>query len=121
MKLLKNKKLADVEPYEGFLDSGLSHYGNVKLKTKKIKRVLMWWDNGYSDEPSFAAIFLMKDDTFFTISGGHDYTGWDCQSSLDGSQHDSLIEAWNETTVDDRHMLLLGTLLGSNEYVWGSR
>lgn len=38
---------------------------------------------GHNDEDSWYWIVKLKDDRFFLIRAGCDYTGWDCQSHCD--------------------------------------
>lgn len=54
-------------------------HGNLYTQ---VDRVLWSWTDG-TDEPMFAWIVQLKDGRVVTVEGGHDYTGWDCQSSIE--------------------------------------
>lgn len=61
--------------------AGCKHnsHGNLYSATEKV----LWeWTTG-GDEPSFAWILKLKDGRFASVEGGCDYTGWDCQSSIE--------------------------------------
>lgn len=38
---------------------------------------------GHNDEDNWHWVVVLKNGKFFYLTGGCDYTGWDCQSSLD--------------------------------------
>jgi hypothetical protein len=61
--------------------SGCYHNSKGNLYTA-AKRLAFSWTDGI-DEPSFAWIVELHDGRFACVEGGHDYTGWDCQSSLE--------------------------------------
>ena len=67
------------------------HYNGRSDLLARTQHILHSWTDG-SDEPSFA--WVVETDTGFAfVSGGHDYTGWDCQSSLDVHEFETLQQA----------------------------
>lgn len=57
-----------------------------------VSAVHAYWTDG-SDEPMFAWLLELKDGRWVAASGGHDYTGWDCQSHLESTVHATREEA----------------------------
>lgn len=49
---------------------------------EKTERVAWSWTSG-GDEPEFCWIVQLYDGRFVLATGGHDYTGWDCQSHFE--------------------------------------
>lgn len=70
-----------VDPGSFQLWAGCYHNSKGNLYTA-TKRVVWAWTDG-NDEPQFAWIVELHDGRFATVEGGHDYTGWDCRSSLE--------------------------------------
>lgn len=48
---------------------------------------------GENDGPNYYWLMSMKDHTYAVVSGGCDYTGWDCQSYADSEIFPTLKEA----------------------------
>ena len=90
------KRLGDYD-----FGSGCYHNGERELLAR-TKRIVHSWTDG-TEEPSFA--WIVETDTGFAfVSGGHDYTGWDCQSSLDVHEYPTLKDAINGSGDDLRRM-----------------
>jgi hypothetical protein len=70
-----------VEPGDYQFWCGCYHNSKGNLYTA-TKRLAFSWTDG-TDEPCFAWIVELHDGRFACVEGGHDYTGWDCQSSLE--------------------------------------
>lgn len=78
------------------------HYNGHEELLRGTTRIHHAWTDG-TDEPMFAWI-IETDAGFWFVSGGHDYTGWDCQSSLDIHQFDTLRQAINGAGDDLRRI-----------------
>lgn len=65
--------------YQFWAGCHYNSHGNLYTQTE---RVLWAWTDG-TDEPAFAWIVQLKDGRVAAVEGGHDYTGWDCQSHLE--------------------------------------
>lgn len=55
---------------------------------------------GENDGPSFHWVVAMKDHTYAYVSGGCDYTGWDCSSSAYAGIKPSLREVMSQVEND---------------------
>jgi hypothetical protein len=62
--------------YAAFLN-----HPNQPISFHDIESVEKEWTDG-NDEPEYKWLFKLKDGRFAFGSGGHDYTGWDCQSGF---------------------------------------
>src|SRR5277367_296972 len=72
-------------------------------KIEQIATVILELTDG-QDEASWSWIVKLKNDKFAYVSGGHDYTGWDCQSSCDWIDADTFAEAMQLASQDDRRI-----------------
>lgn len=63
-------------------------YNDLQGLLEQTDSLVFEWQDG-KDEPTFAFIARLKDGTHVVAEGGHDYTGWDCQSSLE------VVGIWN--------------------------
>lgn len=82
--------------------AALEHNPQPGLSVDDIEAVEASWTNG-EDEPSFAWLWRLKDGRYVAATGGHDYTGWDCQSGLETSIHATREEAISlGLTLNDR-------------------
>lgn len=74
---------------------------------------------GENDGPDFHWIIAMKDHTYAYVSGGCDYTGWDCQSNGSAEIFVSLREAMSAAEKSagvDVRKLLNRQLTGENSF-----
>lgn len=74
------------------VEAGHRHNPQAGYGVEDIEAVEAEWTDG-RDEPQFAWLFKLKDGRYVAASGGHDYTGWDCQSGLGSSIHPTREEA----------------------------
>jgi hypothetical protein len=51
------------------------------INSDDVERVLAAWTDD-TEEPNYAWLFLLKDGRYAAVTAWHDYTGWDCRSSL---------------------------------------
>lgn len=86
---------------DGDFASGCHYNGHSDL-LRRTRRIVHSWTDG-NDEPMFAWI-VETVSGFAFVSGGHDYTGWDCQSSLDVHEFDTLQQAINGAGDDLRRI-----------------
>lgn len=75
-----------------------NQHGADLIRTVKIHHA---WNNG-ADETSYAWIVEFDDGTFAAVEGSHDYTGWDCQSSIYFVAASSVEEAMRHVGDDPR-------------------
>ena len=61
-------------------------HGGQPITVEDIEAIDKQWPDG-RDEPEFAWLLKLKDGRWAAASGGHDYTGWECQSSLSVTVH----------------------------------
>ncbi len=84
------------------LRTGIEYNQPQPIKADDVAEVEVGWTDG-NDEPEFAWLLRLKDGRYAAASGGHDYTGWDCQSSLEITIHDTRDEAVRfGLTLNDR-------------------
>lgn len=82
------RQFATVDRYD--LDTGLHGYNwyaacvynDLQGLFEQTDEVVYEWNDG-TDEPLFAFVARLKTGEFVVAEGWHDYTGWDCQSSLE--------------------------------------
>lgn len=75
------------------------------ISTTDIEAVEKEWTDG-TDEPEFCWLLKLKDGRYAVGDGGHDYTGWDCQSHLSVTVWPTRDEAIRMgMTVNDREHL----------------
>lgn len=60
--------------------------------------------NDNADETSWHWIVALVDGRFAYVSGSHDYTGWDCQSSCDWEEAATLAGALQLVPQDERRV-----------------
>lgn len=63
------------------LASGIEYNQPQPITMDDVADVEAYWTDG-NDEPEFAWLLRLGDGRYAAGSGGHDYTGWDCQSGL---------------------------------------
>lgn len=85
---------------DGDYARGCYHNGQSENLARTVKIHRSWTDG--ADEPVFAWIVEFDDGTFAAVEGGHDYTGWDCQSSIDFHPCASVEEAMRLVSDDPR-------------------
>lgn len=83
------------------LESAFRYNGGQPINFEDVE-VAEWTDE--SDEPSFAWLLKLRDGRWAFASGGHDCTGWDCQSGLD-------VTVWNTK----REAIRMGMTLNDRE------
>ena len=74
---------------------------------------------GENDGPDYHWIIAMRDHTYAYVSGGCDYTGWDCNSNANAQIFVSLKEALSAVEKDasvDIRKLLTRQLTGENSF-----
>lgn len=89
-----------------------------KFRLEDVAYVLAYLQ-GENDGPSYHWIIAMKDRTYAYVSGGCDYTGWDCQSSAYAEITVSLKEAMSIAEKDggaDIRKLLRRQLTGEASF-----
>jgi hypothetical protein len=74
------------------LRQALAEHPQTAFSEGEIAEVEKEWDDG-TDEPEFAWLIRLKDGRYVAAHGGHDYTGWDCQSHLESTVHPTREEA----------------------------
>lgn len=74
------------------LASGIEYNQPQPITIDDVEDVEAYWTDG-NDEPEFVWLLRLKDGRYAAGSGGHDYTGWDCQSGLSVTVHDTRDEA----------------------------
>lgn len=74
-------------------------YPHTIEDVKKILAVI----EGTNDEESWHWLVELRDGRYAYITGGCDYTGWDCQGYVESYVADTLYEALNEAPVTDDH------------------
>lgn len=65
-----------------------------------IKQVLAVW-LGENDGDDWRWILLLRDGQFVYLSGGCDYTGWDCVSNATSSLHPDIKSAFTAVREDE--------------------
>lgn len=70
---------------------------------ERIAKVVVSLDDG-TDETNWHWIVQLVDGKFAYVSGGHDYTGWDCQSDCDWEDAETFDDAMKLTPQDERRV-----------------
>jgi hypothetical protein len=97
--------MEDYDLCAAFREHGHEQAADVRLED--VASIEASWTCG-SDEPSFAWLLKLNDGRYAAASGGHDYTGWDCQSHFNISVHPTRDEAIRfGLTQNDRDNLKL--------------
>lgn len=84
------------------LSAALRH-NSLSDKVECIAKVVVSLDDG-TDETSWHWIVQLTDGKFAYVSGGHDYTGWDCQSSCDWEAAETFADAMKLAPQDERRV-----------------
>lgn len=77
------------------------YYNDVDVDLDNVKQVLVVWQ-GENEGDEWRWIFVTHDSRYAFMSGGCDYTGWDCQSSCSVEYFPTIAEAV-------RHMITVET------------
>lgn len=100
--------VTDKDPYRHYGEFGYDWYAacyhnDLLGLLEQTEEVVFTWSDG-KDEPVYAFVALLKDGKYVVTEGGHDFTGWDCQSSLEVvGIFDTLAEAVTQLSLDPRN------------------
>jgi hypothetical protein len=72
--------------------AGCLRYNPQSFTLEQVERVLAVIE-GEPDGPDYHWILLLKDGRHAYLTGGCDYTGWDCQSSATSEIFDAAVDA----------------------------
>lgn len=103
---------------DGDLSSNASYNDLAPFRLEDVAYVLAAL-MGENDGPSYYWIVAMKDRTYAYVTGGCDYTGWDCQSGGSAEILVSLREALSAAEKDggaEIRKLLERQLTGKNSF-----
>lgn len=93
----------------GYINESLRKYRSAYLPihTGDVAEVIRYGtdDNTDTDWYAFAAVVRLTNGKYAAVEGACDYTGFDCQATLDASVHDTAEEAWPNLTRDGRAMI----------------
>lgn len=65
---------------------------------------------GENDGPEYFWLCAMKDHTYAVVSGGCDYTGWDCQSSGEAEIYPTMATALAALPLEDGNRKISGSI-----------
>lgn len=92
------------------LSAACDHNDASPFRLEDVAYVLAYIQ-GENDGPAYHWIVAMKDHTYAYVTGGCDYTGWDCQSYVSADITITLKEALAKAEESDRK-ILRGQLTG---------
>lgn len=98
------------------LSAGL-RYNGLGQNIGRIAKVHLSLTDG-TDYPSFHWIVELVDGKFAYVSGGHDYTGWDCQSDCEWLDADTFDAAMQLVPQDERRVFE-AMILGGAKHLSG--